>query len=87
MLARCSRLRAAGRARGRPPRAGGGLISVEKVRTYNFPQDRITDHRVNLTVHNVEKVLGGELDELTGALEADERRRALEATRRRHDGR
>jgi peptide chain release factor 1 len=51
----------------------------EKVRTYNFPQDRITDHRVNLTVHNVEKVLGGELDELTGALEADERRRALEA--------
>ena len=51
----------------------------EKIRTYNFPQDRITDHRVNLTVHNVEKVLGGELDELTGALEADERRRALEA--------
>jgi peptide chain release factor 1 len=51
----------------------------EKVRTYNFPQDRITDHRVNLTVHNVEKVLGGELEELTGALEADERRRALEA--------
>jgi peptide chain release factor 1 len=50
----------------------------EKVRTYNFPQDRITDHRVNLTVHNVEKVLGGELEELTGALEADERRRALE---------
>jgi peptide chain release factor 1 len=51
---------------------------AEKIRTYNFPQDRITDHRVNLTVHNVEKVLGGELDELTGALEADERRRALE---------
>jgi peptide chain release factor 1 len=51
----------------------------EKVRTYNFPQDRVTDHRVNVTVHNVEKVLGGDLDELTGALEADERRRALEA--------
>jgi peptide chain release factor 1 len=51
----------------------------EKIRTYNFPQDRITDHRVNVTVHNVEKVLAGELDELTGALEADERRRALEA--------
>jgi peptide chain release factor 1 len=50
----------------------------EKIRTYNFPQDRITDHRVNLTVHNVEKVLGGDLDELTEALEADERRRALE---------
>jgi peptide chain release factor 1 len=52
---------------------------AEKIRTYNFPQDRITDHRVNVTVHNVEKVLGGELDDLTGALEADERRRALES--------
>jgi peptide chain release factor 1 len=51
---------------------------AEKIRTYNFPQDRITDHRVNVTVHNVEKVLAGELDELTAALDADERRRALE---------
>jgi len=53
---------------------------AEKVRTYNFPQDRITDHRVNVTVHGVEKVLGGELDELTAALQADERRRRLEAS-------
>jgi peptide chain release factor 1 len=52
---------------------------AEKIRTYNFPQDRITDHRVGLTVHGVERVLGGDLDELTAALEADERRRALEA--------
>ncbi|HVE69182.1 MAG TPA: peptide chain release factor 1, partial [Solirubrobacteraceae bacterium] len=52
---------------------------AEKIRTYNFPQDRITDHRVGLTVHNVERVLGGDLDELTLALEADERRRALES--------
>jgi peptide chain release factor 1 len=52
---------------------------AEKIRTYNFPQDRITDHRVGLTVHNVERILGGDLDELTGALEADERRAALEA--------
>ena len=51
----------------------------EKIRTYNFPQDRITDHRVNVTVHGIEKVLGGELDELTAALVGDERRRALEA--------
>ncbi len=51
----------------------------EKIRTYNFPQDRITDHRVNVTVHGIEKVLGGELDELTDALLADERRRGLEA--------
>jgi peptide chain release factor 1 len=52
---------------------------AEKIRTYNFPQDRITDHRVGLTVHNVERILGGDLDELTGALEADARRAALEA--------
>ena len=48
----------------------------EKIRTYNFPQDRVTDHRINVTIHNVEKVLAGELDELTAALEADARRRA-----------
>lgn len=36
----------------------------EKIRTYNFPEDRITDHRFNAKVHNIEKVLGGELDTL-----------------------
>jgi peptide chain release factor 1 len=51
----------------------------EKIRTYNFPQDRITDHRVNVTVHDVEKVLAGQLDEFTAALEAEERRLRLEA--------
>ena len=51
----------------------------ERIRTYNFPQDRITDHRVGLTTHGIEKVLGGELDELTAALQADEKRRGLEA--------
>ncbi len=50
----------------------------EKIRTYNFPQDRVTDHRVKLTRGNVEGVLGGDLDELTAALEAEERRQALE---------
>jgi peptide chain release factor 1 len=40
----------------------------EKIRTYNFPQDRITDHRINLTVHNLPRVLDGELDVLTDAL-------------------
>ena len=44
-----------------------------KVRTYNFPQGRVTDHRVNLTTHNLEAVLGGELDEFTRALAAKER--------------
>jgi peptide chain release factor 1 len=51
---------------------------AEKIRTYNFPQGRVTDHRVKLTVHNIEAVLGGELDELTEALETDEKRRRLE---------
>ena len=51
----------------------------KKVRIYNFPQDRITDHRVNLNVHGVGRMLDGELDELTAALAADERRRRLEA--------
>jgi peptide chain release factor 1 len=40
----------------------------EKIRTYNFPQDRVTDHRVNLTVHNLPRVLDGELDPIIDAL-------------------
>ncbi|HEX4107836.1 MAG TPA: peptide chain release factor 1 [Solirubrobacteraceae bacterium] len=52
---------------------------AEKVRTYNFPQGRVTDHRIKLTAHNHEAVLGGELDEFTAALQDDEKRRRLEA--------
>ena len=52
---------------------------AEKIRTYNFPQDRVTDHRVKLTKGNLRRVLAGELDEFTAALEADEKRRKLEA--------
>jgi peptide chain release factor 1 len=51
----------------------------EKIRTYNYPENRVTDHRIKLTVHRLEAVLGGDLDELTEALVAEERRRALEA--------
>ncbi len=51
----------------------------EKVRTYNFPQDRITDHRVKLTASGVERVLSGELSEFTDTLSAEEKRRRLEA--------
>jgi peptide chain release factor 1 len=51
----------------------------EKVRTYNFPQGRVTDHRIKLTAHNLESVLEGDLGEFTDALSADERRRKLEA--------
>jgi peptide chain release factor 1 len=51
----------------------------EKIRTYNFPQARVTDHRVKLTAHNLDEVLGGNLREFTDALAAEEKRRRLEA--------
>ena len=53
---------------------------AEKIRTYNFGQDRITDHRVNLTKGNLAGVLQGDLDDFTASLEADEKRRKLEAS-------
>jgi len=52
---------------------------AEKIRTYNYGERRVTDHRIKLTVHNLDAVLEGELDELTGGLVADEKRRRLEA--------
>jgi peptide chain release factor 1 len=51
----------------------------EKVRTYNYPQNRVTDHRINLTVHNLESVLAGNLQPFTDALSAEERRLKLAA--------
>ncbi|MBJ7347531.1 MAG: peptide chain release factor 1 [Thermoleophilaceae bacterium] len=51
---------------------------ASKIRTYNFPQGRVTDHRIKLTLYNLDAVLGGELDEMTAALQADEKRRKLE---------
>jgi peptide chain release factor 1 len=53
---------------------------AEKIRTYNFPQDRVTDHRVGLTKGNLPGVLAGELDEFTAALEAEDKRRKLEVS-------
>jgi peptide chain release factor 1 len=65
-------------AEDRRSQVGSGERS-EKIRTYNFPQDRVTDHRVKLTKNDLTRVLGGELDEFTAALEAEEKRRKLEA--------
>ena len=52
---------------------------AEKIRTYNFPENRVTDHRIHLTLHKLDRVLEGDLDDVTDALGAEERRRALEA--------
>jgi peptide chain release factor 1 len=51
---------------------------AEKIRTYNFPDKRVNDHRINLRLHNLDAILMGELDELTGALQDEEKRRRLE---------
>jgi peptide chain release factor 1 len=51
----------------------------QKIRTYNFPQGRVTDHRVGLTSHRLEAILQGELDEFTEALQANERAEQLAA--------
>jgi peptide chain release factor 1 len=52
----------------------------QKIRTYNFPQGRVTDHRVGLTSHRMEAILQGELEEFTEALEAQDRADQLAAT-------
>jgi peptide chain release factor 1 len=52
---------------------------AEKIRTYNFPQGRVTDHRVRHTAHNLDAILAGELDEFTEALWDLERRERLES--------
>jgi peptide chain release factor 1 len=50
---------------------------AQKIRTYNFGEKRVTDHRIGFRVHNLDQVLIGELDELTAALQDDEKRRRL----------
>jgi len=62
----------------RKAQVGSGERS-EKVRTYNFPQGRVTDHRIKLTSHNLDGVLAGDLGEFTDALAAEEKRQKLEA--------
>jgi peptide chain release factor 1 len=56
----------------------GGGERAEKIRTYNFPENRLTDHRIKLTVHQLDRILQGELDDFTDALQAEDRRLALE---------
>lgn len=60
----------------RKSQVGSGDRS-EKIRTYNYPDRRITDHRIGFTVHNLENVLQGDLDEMISALTAADRKEAL----------
>jgi peptide chain release factor 1 len=69
---------AAEQAAARSAQVGTGA-RAEKIRTYNFPENRVTDHRIKLTTHRLDQVLQGDLDEYTAALTQEERRRALEA--------
>ena len=50
----------------------------EKIRTYNFPQDRCTDHRIGLTVHNLDKIMDGNLDDIIDALATREQAEKLQ---------
>ena len=51
----------------------------EKIRTYNYPQNRVTDHRINFSVMNLEKVMDGDLDPFIEALITEDTKRKLEA--------
>ena len=61
----------------RKSQVGGGGRS-EKIRTYNYKENRVTDHRIKLTLHKLDRILMGDLDELTDALMADKRYRQLD---------
>ncbi len=52
---------------------------AEKIRTYNFPQDRVTDHRIGYTRHNLPALLDGDLDDIIAAMQEDEQARLVEA--------
>jgi peptide chain release factor 1 len=51
----------------------------ERIRTYNFPQGRVTDHRINLTLYKIDRIMDGELDELIGALQAEHQSEQISA--------
>jgi len=51
----------------------------QRIRTYNFPQGRVTDHRINLTLYKIERIMDGELDELIGALTLEHQTEQLTA--------
>jgi peptide chain release factor 1 len=67
------------RARDRKTQVGTGDRSA-KIRTYNFPQSRVTDHRIGLTLHSLSEILDGDLDELISALRLAKEEERMEST-------
>jgi len=65
------------RSEARKSMVGSGDRS-EKIRTYNFPQSRVTDHRINLTIHKLHGILAGNLGDLIGAIRIEDQKSALE---------
>jgi len=76
LLERAQDEQAAAIAADRKSQVGTGERS-ERIRTYNFPQGRVSDHRINLTLHRLPAILEGDLDELEDALSSEEQRRKL----------
>ncbi|MEJ7583872.1 MAG: peptide chain release factor 1 [Acidimicrobiales bacterium] len=74
LLKRQQDLQAAEQSEARRDQVGGGGRS-EKIRTYNYKENRVSDHRIGLTVHKLDKVLAGDLDEVSDALVQDEQTR------------
>jgi peptide chain release factor 1 len=64
----------------RKAQVGSGDRS-EKIRTYNFPDRRVTDHRIGFTAHNLEKVMEGDIEEIIEALKAEDRKLKLQAAK------
>lgn len=76
LLQRLQAEQAASQSEARKGQIGGGGRS-EKIRTYNFKENRVTDHRIGLTLYRLDKILAGDLDEVVDALLHDERQRQL----------
>ena len=75
MIALC-RISRQARAADRKSQVGTGDRS-ERIRTYNFPQGRVTDHRINTTLYKIDDVMNGDLSEFTDALVADDQAKQL----------
>ena len=80
LLERAEQAQAASLAASRKAMVGSGDRS-ERIRTYNFPQNRLTDHRINLTLHSLDRVIEGDLEAVVGPLVTQHQAEALKAER------